>query len=148
MFTPQTAFRVHGVVPGPLERVVPAKGKCNIMGHAIPPGTVVTTQAWSIHRDPKAFPSPERFDPERWLDDTGGFEAGSAGRAAHMMPFGLGTRVCPGQQLAQAVIRIALVAVVRNFIIQPYSSTTEASMKMKTGFVRPQSHLCTPDSAN
>ncbi|KAJ7137821.1 cytochrome P450 [Mycena epipterygia] len=128
-------FRLHSVVPGLLERVVPPMGEYNLMGHIIPPGTVVATQAWSIHRDPRTFPSPERFDPERWLDDTGNSDTGSTRRAAHMMPFGLGTRVCPGQQLAQAVIRIALAAVVRKFEIQPDSATTESSMKMKAGLL-------------
>ncbi|KAJ7137805.1 cytochrome P450 [Mycena epipterygia] len=127
-------FRLHSVIPGPLERVVPPTRNYNLMGHVIPPGTVVATQAWSIHRDSRSFPSPERFDPERWLDDTEDSNL-SASREAHMMPFGLGTRVCVGQQLAQAVIRITLVALVRNFVIRPDSSTTESSMKMKAGFV-------------
>ena len=38
-----------------------------MMGYALPPGTVVATQAWSMHRDPDVFPSPETFLPERWL---------------------------------------------------------------------------------
>jgi cytochrome P450 len=37
------------------------------MGYALPPGTIVATQAWSMHRDPEIFPSPETFLPERWL---------------------------------------------------------------------------------
>jgi cytochrome P450 len=38
-----------------------------MMGYALPPGTIVATQAWSMHRDPEIFPSPETFLPERWL---------------------------------------------------------------------------------
>ena len=37
------------------------------MGYAVPAGTVVSTQAWSMHRDANVFPSPETFLPERWL---------------------------------------------------------------------------------
>lgn len=148
ILTPRyVGFRLHSVIPSLLERVVPPTRNYNLMGHVIPPGTVVATQAWSIHRDPRTFPSPERFDPERWLDDTEDSNL-SASRAAHMMPFGLGTRVCVGQQLAQAVIRITLVALVRNFVIRPDSSTTESSMKMKAGFVRLWSRSCPPKGAD
>ena len=37
------------------------------MGFTLPPGTLIGTQAWSMHRDPDVFPSPETFLPERWL---------------------------------------------------------------------------------
>ncbi|KAJ6586115.1 cytochrome P450 [Mycena capillaripes] len=59
-----------------------------LMQYTLPPGTVVGTQAWSVHRDPDVFPSPDIFNPERWLND----EANVSIRAAHTMPFGLGTR--------------------------------------------------------
>lgn len=39
----------------------------DLMGFALPPGTIVSTQAWSMHRDADIFPSPETFLPERWL---------------------------------------------------------------------------------
>ena len=37
------------------------------MGYALPPGTVVGTQAWSMHRNADVFPRPDTFLPERWL---------------------------------------------------------------------------------
>ncbi|KAJ7463629.1 cytochrome P450 [Mycena latifolia] len=123
-------LRMHSVITGPLERVVPPTMIYNLMGYSLPPGTVVATQSWSVHRDPRVFPFPDKFDPDRWLDDS---ELGSADRAAHTMPFGLGTRICAGQHLAQAVLRISLVPIVRNFTIWPDSTTTNASMKMKHG---------------
>ncbi|KAJ6535342.1 cytochrome P450 [Mycena vulgaris] len=126
----QEAFRVYSVVPALLERVVPPGASFQLMEYSLPPGTVVGTQAWSVHKDPEVFPSPERFDPERWLGD----KPDSALRAAHMMPFGLGTRACVGQQLAQANLRIALATIVRNFSIKADASTTKVSMAMRHGF--------------
>ena len=38
-----------------------------MMGYALPPGTIVSTQAWSMHRVPEVFPSPDTFLPERWM---------------------------------------------------------------------------------
>lgn len=64
-------YRVYGAVPPLLERVVPEtlKGEdtFDLMGFELPPGTIVATQAWSMHRDSEVFPSPETFLPERWL---------------------------------------------------------------------------------
>ena len=39
-----------------------------VMGFVLPPGTIVGTQAWSMHRDASVFPSPETFLPDHWLD--------------------------------------------------------------------------------
>ncbi|KAJ7910386.1 cytochrome P450 [Mycena leptocephala] len=108
----QEGLRVHTMVPSLLERIVPPGGNFQLMEYSLPPGTVVGTQAWSVHRDSE----------------------GSAVRAASMMPFGLGTRVCVGQALAQAALRIALAALVRNFAITADQSTTKASMTMRHGF--------------
>ncbi|KAJ7460229.1 cytochrome P450, partial [Mycena latifolia] len=84
-------FCLHGVLTGILERVVPSTGNYNLMGNNRPPGTVVATQPWSIHRDPRVFPRPDEFDPDRWLYDS---TEGSTERAARMMLFGIGTRIC------------------------------------------------------
>ncbi|KAJ6554159.1 cytochrome P450 [Mycena capillaripes] len=127
----QEGLRIHGAVPPLLERVVPPGSDFQLMQYTLPPGTVVGTQAWSVHRVPDVFPSPDIFNPERWLND----EANVPIRAAHTMPFGLGTRTCSGQPLAQAALRIAVAALVRNFTITSHASTTKASMAMRHGFV-------------
>ncbi|KAJ7126637.1 cytochrome P450 [Mycena filopes] len=127
----QEGMRVHSVVPALLERIVPPGPDFQLREYAIPPGTVVGTQAWSVHKSDDVFPSPERFDPERWLDET---SDGATTRLAHLMPFGLGTRICVGRPLAESALRIAITALVRNFIITADASTTEESMEMKHGF--------------
>ncbi|KAJ7850135.1 cytochrome P450 [Mycena leptocephala] len=126
----QEGLRVRTMVPSLLERIVPRRGNFQLMEYSLPPGTVVGTQAWSIHRDSEVFASPETFDLDRWLDDKG-----LAVRAAPMMPFELGTRVCVGHALAQTALCIALAALVRNFAITADQSTTRASMTMRHGFV-------------
>ncbi|KAE8414978.1 cytochrome P450 [Aspergillus pseudocaelatus] len=42
----------------------------NLCGYWIPSGVTVSTQAYSLHRDPLIFPHPERFDPWRWASAT------------------------------------------------------------------------------
>ncbi len=56
------ALRCYGAAPGSLPRDVPAAG-ANLAGHHIPTGVVVSTQAYSVHRDPKIFPDPDRYVP-------------------------------------------------------------------------------------
>ena len=68
---------MYGSAPSLLERVVPSTTASKIddgfdmMGFALPPGTVVATQAWSMHRYSEVFPSPDTFLPERWLSVEG-----------------------------------------------------------------------------
>ncbi|KAJ7261505.1 cytochrome P450 [Mycena rebaudengoi] len=85
----QEGLRVYTVIPSLLERVVPATGNFDLMGYSLPPGNVVGTQAWSMHKDPAVFPNPECFSPQRWLD---GAEPWRSLREEHLMPFGLGSR--------------------------------------------------------
>ena len=53
----------------------------------------------------------------------------------HMMPFGTGSRVCGGQNLAQIMLKVAVAAVARNFDVVAPSETNERTMEMKDSFV-------------
>lgn len=106
----------------------------DLMGYALPPETLVATQAWSVHRSPSVFPSPASFLPERWLE-TGDNREQLEAMNRHMMPFGTGSRVCGGQNLAQMALRIAIAAIARNFDIISPPETTETSMEMRDSFV-------------
>ncbi|EKM79809.1 hypothetical protein AGABI1DRAFT_72452 [Agaricus bisporus var. burnettii JB137-S8] len=133
-------LRVYTAAPSLLERVVPnstaKSGACDeifdLMGYALPPGTVVSTQAWSMHRDQSVFPSPDTFLPERWLESS---LDDLVNMNQHMMPFGTGTRVCGGQNLAQVMLRVAIAAVIKNFNIAAPAETNERSMEIKDSFV-------------
>ncbi|KIM38750.1 hypothetical protein M413DRAFT_75635 [Hebeloma cylindrosporum] len=136
-------LRVYTAVPSVLERVVPDSTSKNgasdeifdLMGYALPPGTVVATQAWSMHRDPAVFPSPNTFLPERWLEGASTSSDDLCRMAAHMMPFGTGTRICGGLNMAHMMLRLAVAAFVRNFDIVAPNETNERSMDIKDSFV-------------
>lgn len=53
-------LRLYGAAPGALPRVVPAGGT-RLADHSLPGGITVSTQGYSLHRDPKAFPEPEKL---------------------------------------------------------------------------------------
>lgn len=77
----------------------PARGRIavrdtTLCGQRIPRGTFVTWSAYVVHRDPKVWANPERFDPHRF--DTGAPKIHPFG----FIPFGGGPRRCIGEQLA------------------------------------------------
>ncbi|KAI0353715.1 cytochrome P450 [Trametes cingulata] len=147
------AFRLYGAVNSLLERVVPPEKDAgsstdyfDLMGYELPPGTVVGTQAWSMHRDPEVYPLPDYFDPDRWLPVNEGAEEEERLSRMHqyMMPFGAGTRACPGRYQAQIIFRSLLAAVLSNFDINADASeTNEETMAPRDAFaVRPASREC------
>lgn len=80
----EESLRLHGAAPSGLPRVVPPEG-ATLAGQYLPGGSVVCTQAWSLHRNEEIFPDPERFDPDRWAAPTKAMKDSS-------MPFGGGSR--------------------------------------------------------
>lgn len=146
-----TGLRIYGAGPSLLERVVPpstckdgsASESFDLMGYALPAGTIVATQGWSMHRDAVIFPSPSTFLPDRWLETPPSSfpDAGNGDRITkmqqHFMPFGTGSRVCGGQNLAMIMLRVTVAAVARNFnVVANPVETNERSMEIKDSFVR------------
>ena len=66
-----------------------------IGGFAVHPGEVVLIAPWLLHRDPRNFEDPLRFDPDRFLPE----REAAMPRFAYM-PFGGGRRICIGNQFA------------------------------------------------
>ena len=76
-------------------------------GYHIPRGSLVLVCQYVMHRDPRFFPEPETFDPERWTA-----EAKAARPQFSYFPFGGGTRRCIGEGFAwmEAVLMLATLA--------------------------------------
>jgi cytochrome P450 len=63
---------------------------------ALPASCEVVVSSLLAHRDPRRFPRPLRFDPERWRDlPVSPFE---------FFPFGAGVRACLGATLARTIL--------------------------------------------
>ena len=73
-----------------------------IAGFHIPKNTKVVMNIDEIHHDPKEWPEPNEFKPERFLDSDGKFVGWTTKHA--FMPFGLGRRECLGQLFARIVM--------------------------------------------
>jgi pentalenene oxygenase len=79
-----------------------------LSGHHLPAGADLVISPFLIHREPRVFADPERFDPDRWLD-----MAPEAKRS--YLPFGLGPRRCLGELLANAEMVAALTTLCRRW---------------------------------
>lgn len=66
-----------------------------IRGHRIPAGSNIVCVPWVTHRDPRWWPEPDKFQPERFLS------ANKTNRPKYAYyPFGGGARFCMGAGLA------------------------------------------------
>lgn len=76
-------------------------------GYAVPAGTLVLMSPYVMHRDPRYYPDPARFEPERWHPTTG-----TRPEKFAYFPFGGGPRGCIGQVygLQEAALVIATLA--------------------------------------
>ena len=79
-------------------------------------GSVVAVSPLLLHHDPRWFPDPERFDPDRWLDD----RRHAVPRHAYL-PFGTGPRSCIGERFAwaESVTVLAILAQSWSFTTGP-----------------------------
>jgi hypothetical protein len=73
-----------------------------IAGYHIPKGTFVCLNLPKVHEDNREWPEPEKFKPERFLDEDGKFVGWN--KLCGFMPFGIGRRDCPGQSLAKVMM--------------------------------------------
>ena len=80
-------------------------------GYRIPAGTTVLMSQYLMHRDPRFFPDPEAFLPDRWTAPEPAGATPAPPRCA-FFPFGDGPRVCIGEPLAwlEATLILATVS--------------------------------------
>jgi cytochrome P450 len=84
-----------------------ALGNFTLGDFHIPAGSICIVSPFLVQRDPRWFPDPEQFDPERWTP-----EAREARPKFSYIPFGGGARVCIGERFAwmEGVIVMAAIA--------------------------------------
>ncbi|KXJ72859.1 hypothetical protein RP20_CCG017104 [Aedes albopictus] len=83
------------------------------VGTWIKPGTTVLIPIVAVHMDPKYFPEPKKFRPERFSPEE------KAQRTLPVyFPFGDGPRMCLGMRFAQIQIKVGLLKLVQNFRVR------------------------------
>ncbi|GAB2593749.1 cytochrome P450 [Spirosoma areae] len=83
--------------------------------YTIPAGSTALVCPYLLHRDPRSWKNPDRFDPERFA---AGGEKDQLPAYAYL-PFGGGPRLCIGNQFALMEMQILLALFVRTFDVKP-----------------------------
>ncbi|KAI9035581.1 cytochrome P450 [Aspergillus affinis] len=108
------AMRLHPSIGMTLERRVPDQG-VTLAGTYIPGGTTVGVNPWVVHRDPDAFPEPDVFRPERWLESS---PAQLQNMDKAFFNFGAGSRSCVGKAISLMEMQKVVPQLLRSFDIQ------------------------------
>jgi len=115
------------------------------MGYFIPKGTLVIQNTWAILHDPEAYPHPETFDPERFLQDG---ELNPDIRDPGVAAFGAGRRICPGRHFSDMTLFMNVACILHTFNItrafDAGGAPIEVEPRMTTGVIsRPFPFECT-----
>jgi cytochrome P450 family 2 subfamily U polypeptide 1 len=87
-------------------------------GYLFPKNSNVMANISFIHYDPKLWPDPEKFDPSRFLDESGRFVAPKTG----YVPFSVGKRFCVGQSLVEKEFFLFFSGLLQGSILQNFIS--------------------------
>ncbi len=94
-------------------------------GVAIPTDALIVMSPWLVHRDPSAWPDPDGFHPERFLDESGGRRRDVAALPAYL-PFGAGPRLCIGRDMALLEGVLVLASLVGRVDLEPVGRPPQA----------------------
>jgi cytochrome P450 len=93
----------------------PERDVC-IGGYDIPAGSYLHMSQFVVHRDPRFYPEPERFDPDRWTPTA------EAARPPHWyFPFGMGSRRCIGETFARVEGLLVLATIAQSWRLRMVS---------------------------
>ncbi|KAM7277252.1 hypothetical protein ACFE04_019118 [Oxalis oulophora] len=90
-----------------------AKMDVDINGYIVPKGWKVLVWFRSVHNDSEVYPNPREFNPSRW--------DGFTPKAGAFLPFGAGSRLCPGNDLAKLEIGIFLHYFLLNYQLEQFN---------------------------
>lgn len=88
-----------------------------------------------IHDNSDIYPEPSVFNPDRWLADD------SQRLQRYLVPFGKGTRMCGGLNLAYAEIYLTLASVFRRYDFEMVDVVRERDIDITRDFFNTSSSL-------
>jgi cytochrome P450 len=103
-------MRLYPTIPGSVERHIGTYIK--LCGYIISAGTKVSMAAYNQGRLSDVFPEPEQWQPERWI---GTDKEQEERMELNWLPFGTGSRSCPGSNLAITELKYMIGTIFRLF---------------------------------
>jgi cytochrome P450 family 135 len=112
--TIQETLRLRPVLVGVIRRLTEP---VELGDYVLPAGASATPAIHLVHRDPRIYPEPERFLPERFLEQPPGTYT--------WIPFGGGVRRCLGAAFAQFEMAVVLAELVKRRDARPADPAPE-----------------------
>ncbi|KAL4895727.1 cytochrome P450 [Aspergillus ambiguus] len=106
------AMRLHPPVATDLVRRTPPEGMV-IDGVPVPGNTDISISAYTSHRDPTVFASPEKWYPDRWTENRG--TELMKDMLASWIPFSAGYRTCMGRNVSIVIQACVIGTLVHNY---------------------------------
>ncbi len=101
-------FRLGNVVP--LGAPHKASQDTVLGGYHIPKGSLVFANIGAIGFDPERWSEPARFNPDRFLD-----ESGKVIKRNDLIPFSTGHRICIGEQMSKTEMFVFFTRLIHRF---------------------------------
>ena len=104
--------------------------------YLLPKGCQVLVSPYVLHHDPRSFPDPQRFDPDRFAPG----RAESIPQFAYL-PFGAGPRVCIGNTFAMMAMKLVVATILQQYRLKLAPDQGEAEAEPLL-VLRPKGGLC------
>ncbi|CAI0377373.1 unnamed protein product [Linum tenue] len=112
------AFRLHPLAPFNAPHV--ATQDTTVGGYFIPKGSHALLSRYGLGRNPKVWPDPLRFDPERHLENDGGVdEVALVEKELRFISFSTGRRGCVATVLGTCMTTMLLARLLQCFAWTP-----------------------------
>ena len=99
-----------------LPKPTPESRECTIE-----PNDALWIPIYALHHDPKYFPNPEKFDPERFSD-----ENKDNINPYTYLPFGVGPRKCIGNRFALMETKVLFAYILKSFVMEKTEKTLDS----------------------
>ena len=112
----------------PLLALHKAMHDTSLGGYKIPKDTLILMNVWKLHHNSAFWDEPFEYSPERFINTDGHLVPPHDPRRRRVIPFGGGSRVCPGKVFADNRIFLTLVALCQRFNINSVGKPNPAIM--------------------
>ncbi|XP_039218400.1 thromboxane-A synthase isoform X2 [Crotalus tigris] len=92
---------------------------CLVLQQQVPAGTIMEIAVGHLHYNPKFWPDPEKFIPERFTAEA----MQQQQQPFAYLPFGAGPRGCIGMKLGLMTIKMALLRILQRFMFKTCPET-------------------------